>query len=525
MLLVFPLLLCLMTMPACRTQTPDATDYYAHIIEEENTRMHIYYMPGDILRLDSCVAYFSTCTHKQVLLGEALYLRGATNDYLNHFAEAVHDLKQAEYVLLGEDDSITRQLLGRVYYKLGSSMESGQLYQQALQYYHRALPLLMSPETDSLFVACALRDIGRLGADRQARLDTLRMARTYAEGCGEELLVNDIREYEMLYDSLCPVDSLLSLSKRILFRYNRRDEAAMITDYYLRNGETDSAARYISFLSVPDPTQRQWHASNRPYYLSRYLRQTGMPETAYDLLLQLYDSLLVSRSLTAGTEILAIAQHYDLSMQTTRAEQAEQAVRMRTMIIVTLAIIFMLITVVLVLLRIVRLRREQAMQAKRESERLQQEQRTEQLRMHFITQMNTSLQFIKARMHLTRAYNIRIARGADDALTEWLQQHGQPILLTTEESMHNLMQDTDKACSGVLSKLAATYPTLTPTDIQLLTLMLLDANDEDIAILLDCKKESIYQRRTRIRSHIREHDGSSVHDLHAWIQAFFRANV
>ena len=525
------LLLCcavpvLLPVSGCTGKAREAAadSYFAETLEEENARMHKQYVSGDISRIDSCIAWFSAgevTQYRRVMLGEAWYLRGASNDYLNRFAEAVNDLKEAERCLAGQSDSLAQHILGRVYYKLGSCLESGQLYDEALSYYRMALPLLCDNGTDSLFAACALRDIGRNKPDDEGRLDTLAMATIFARGTGDTLLMLDADEYRMLYDPACPVDSLLRLSKHILFTFGRRDEAATIVSYYLTHAEYDSVARYISFLDEPDATQRLWNARNRPYFLSRYLRAIGRADVAFDLLLPLYDAMFSNHSNAWGADMLSIIQQHDLSTQRSRAEKAEREVKAHIRGITALIVIVMLATTVILLLWRIYVRHGREERLQREKEWMEQREKAELLRQQFIAQMNVSLQFMKARMMFTRMYNQRVSHGTDDEVAAWLGRNGTTILLGTGEGMQQFVEEMNRVCNGVFTSLARDYPLLTPADIQFLTLTLLDADDEDMAILLDQKKASIYQRRTRVKNHI----AKDIRNLREWMVDYFGSHI
>lgn len=112
-------------------------------------------------------------------------------------------------------------------------------------------------------------------------------------------------------------------------------------------------------------------------------------------------------------------------------------------------------------------------------------------------QRDTVLMLLRGRLELTRAYRQAQAAGKTVRVERWL--------FDTEE--------IDRVLGGFFSSLRERYPQLTESDVQFLCFTLVDATDEDLAIILDQQKSSIYQRRNRVKLHL----GIEVTNLKEWL--------
>ena len=85
-----------------------------------------------------------------------------------------------------------------------------------------------------------------------------------------------------------------------------------------------------------------------------------------------------------------------------------------------------------------------------------------------------------------------------------------------KESLDELIASVDNALDGAISRLRADYPQLTESDMQFAILSIIGASDNDMSILLNVQKQTIYHRRQIVRKHI----DSGISDIDSWLQNY-----
>lgn len=103
--------------------------------------------------LDALALYFEDCGDESSA-GEAYYIQGA---YLNWRGE---NTRAMQYLKKAETHATSAIIRGMTYYKMGRISENEQLYDIALDNYHKALPHLEDAGLP-LYLASVYREIGR----------------------------------------------------------------------------------------------------------------------------------------------------------------------------------------------------------------------------------------------------------------------------------------------------------------------------------------------------------------------------
>ena len=85
-----------------------------------------------------------------------------------------------------------------------------------------------------------------------------------------------------------------------------------------------------------------------------------------------------------------------------------------------------------------------------------------------------------------------------------------------KESLDELIASVDNALDGAISRLRADYPRLTESDMQFAILSIIGASDNDMSILLNVQKQTIYHRRQIVRKHV---DGQ-IDDIDTWLRRY-----
>ena len=470
---------------------------------------------GVTLSVTSC-RFGGFDAQKRLSEGEEYYRLGTSSNQSSRYEESTTYLKHAEEVLLSiqpselvaEDWQRRNQLLGYTWFYMGNSCESDQLYNVAQGYYRKAIPLLKQG-SHTMYLACAYRDLARTIAisqgDRDSVLLNFRLAEQYAHAAQSELLVLDIQAYRY---QLCYPDSVeqrLAVCRRLAEEYGAHARHSEIVEILLAEHATDSAAYYLQRLQPKDSAYAYWFEQSYTYLRSKVLRQRGQSDTAYALLLDLYDRKIDELQRDAGARTYALALQYDVEREKQLAAEAQRERRWQQAVSVILVLLLVLSVVLTVVLWRYwhQRRREQtaAMQALREK---------------YVQQLQLALERLQQKVSLTREMEMQRMRGKEVEFPKWLQTYRDEQLTMSKESLNELVESVDKALDGAISRLRADYPQLTESDMQFAILSIIGATDNDMSILLNVQKQTIYHRRQIVRKHI----DATIDDIDAWLRAY-----
>ena len=463
---------------------------------------------GLIFCVQSC-HYESQNTQNRLQEAEELYRQGISSNISSQYESSTTYLKQAEEILVDLPQSAQRdQLLGLTWFRLGNTSESEMLYDIAQSYYRKAIPML-HPDSNAVYLACAYRDIARTmaiaGGEQDSVLWYFAQAERYARAANSPLLLLDIDAYRY---QLCYPDSVthrLAVCKQLAEEYSVPTRYSEIVELLLAQRATDSAAYYLEHLHPTDSAYAYWFEQSYAYLNSKILRQRGQSDTAYSVLLNLYDRKIDELQRDAGARTYALSLHYDVAREQQRAEEAQRERQWQRKI----SFVLVLLSAVLVLLLVVlwrywlHRRREQARQL-------------EALRDKYVQQLQLALERLQQKVNLTREIEMQRMRGNEVEFPKWLQTYRDEQLTMSKESLDALIASIDKALDGAISRLRSEYPDLTESDMQFAILSIIGATDNDMSIVLNVQKQTIYHRRQIVRKHV----NPDIDDIDAWLRKY-----
>lgn len=447
---------------------------------------------------------------------EEIYRQGTSSNSSSQYESSTVYLKQAEDELLSirqSDVSIQEwnrrnELLGLTWFHLGNTSESEMLYDIAQAYYRKAIPML-DPDSNTVYLACAYRDIARtiaiVGGEQDSVLWYFSQAEHYAEEAQNELLKLDIDAYRY---QLCYPDSIssrLAVCKRMAETYHIPTRYAEIVELFLVQHATDSAAYYLDQLQPTDSAYTYWFEQTYAYLHCQILQQQGKTAQAYDELLNLYDRKIEELQRDAGARTYALSLHYDVAREQQLAESERDKARGQR----TISVILILLLAVLVVLFVVIWRFWQ-------QRRREQASKLETLRDKYVQQLQLALDRLQQKVSLTREMELQRMRGNEVEFPKWLQTYRDEKLVMNKESLNELIVSIDKALDGAISRLRADYPELTESDMQFAILSIIGASDNDMSIVLNVQKQTIYHRRQIVRKHV----NPEINDIDVWLRKY-----
>lgn len=440
---------------------------------------------------------------------EELYRQGISSNNSSQYENSTAYLKQAEEVLLSLPQSAQRdQLLGLTWFHLGNTSESEMLYYIAQAYYRKAIPLL-DPDSNAIYLACAYRDVARTIAITDGGQDSalwyFSKAEEWAQAAQSELLILDIDAYRY---QLCYPDSVthrLAVCKQLAEEYNIPTRYSEIVELLLAQHATDSAAYYLERLQPTDSAYAYWFEQSYAYLNSKILRQRKQTDKAYSVLLDLYDRKIDELQRDAGARTYALSLHYDVARERLMTESE----RLKAQGQRTISVILILLLTVLVILFVVIWRYWQ-------QRRREQAGQLQALRDKYVQQLQLALERLQQKVNLTREIELQHMRGNEVEFPKWLQTYRDEQLTMNKESLDALIASIDKALDGAISRLRTEYPDLTESDMQFAILSIIGASDNDMSIVLNVQKQTIYHRRQIVRKHV----NPDIDDIDSWLRKY-----
>ena len=470
---------------------------------------------GLIFCVQSC-DFESQNAQNRLQEAEELYLQGTSSNSSSQYESSTAYLKQAEEILESiQPSAVSHQqlarrdeLLGLTWFHLGNTSESEMLYDIAQAYYRKAIPML-NPDSNAVYLACAYRDIARTiaitGGEQDSVLWYFAQADIFAAKANNTLLLLDIDAYRY---QLCFPDSVvhrLNVCKQLAEEYKVATRYSEIVELLLAQSATDSAAYYLARLQPTDSAYTYWFEQSYAYLNSKILRQRGQADSAYSVLLDLYDRKIEELQRDAGARTYALSLHYDVAREQQLAAEAQRERQWQR----TISVILILLLAVLIILFVVIWRYWQ-------QRRREQARQLEALRDKYVQQLQLALERLQQKVNLTREIEMQRMRGNEVEFPKWLQTYRDEQLTMSKESLDELIASIDKALDGAISRLRAEYPELTESDMQFAILSIIGASDNDMSIVLNVQKQTIYHRRQIVRKHV----NPDIDDIDAWLRKY-----
>ena len=438
--------------------------------------------------------------------GEAAYVLGATYDGQGSHYLAASALKQAENLLfsVAEEDSVPDVLLGMVCYKLGMTFESDWLYKEANDYYRRALPYL-SKTGYHLYIACTLRDIARTTKPDYERYsvemnDSIVRERDslFAEALKEASQLSDtvvyldILDYAISLRQERDTSALIGISRYMTNVLRQPRYAGELADYYLTRGKLDSARMCLD-LYAQDTLSQSWSRDRWHYLESRWLLKKNRPKEAYMMLEDLYENRQRQLVRDGQARTYTIARQYDVLKE----QEKNLLLTVRQQRLYMLVAVLSAAVVIAALLMLLYYQR-----SKRKEE--EQQTRIRMLDSELAARREALRRGLTERVELTRKMQLsEIMQGRrKDELPQWAQDFLEQNLLTSDEQWDEFVGEFNAASANLLERLKAVHGQLTKADLLIIALILTGLSIQDICVLLNQAKRTIWSRRQRIKSHL-----------------------
>ena len=471
---------------------------------------HVYITFLFVLTLSWSGCHFvGSDASKRLQEAEELYRQGISSNNSSQYESSTTYLKQAEEILLNIPQSARRnQLLGLTWFHLGNTSESDMLYDIAQAYYRKAIPML-DPDSNAIYLACAYRDVARTiaitGGEKDSALWYFIQADQYAAKANSSIMLLDIDAYRY---QLCYPDSVahrLAVCKQLAEDYNVPTRYSEIVELLLAQHATDSAAHYLERLKPSGTAYTYWFEQSYAYLNSKILRQRNQTDKAYSILLDLYDRKIDELQRDAGARTYALSLHYDVERERLMAESERLKAKGQR----TISVILILLLAVVIILFVVIWRYWQ-------QHRREQASQLQALRDKYVQQLQLALERLQQKVNLTREIELQHMRGNEVEFPKWLQTYRDEQLTMNKESLDELIASIDKALDGAISRLRTEYPDLTESDMQFAILSIIGASDNDMSIVLNVQKQTIYHRRQIVRKHV----NPDIDDIDSWLRKY-----
>ncbi|MBQ9706177.1 MAG: hypothetical protein IJV55_08350 [Paludibacteraceae bacterium] len=441
--------------------------------------------------------------------GEARYVQGAAWEKRGDSYLAAECFKEAEHLLDNADAPPV--LSGMVYYKLGMTFETDQLYEAAAEQYRKALPLLRQAGYP-LYTACCLRDLARTAPDSPERDSLFAQALREAQLLSDTLVYLDVLSYRSNYTGHKDTLALLGINRYMCNVLGNPRYAADLAEYCLDKGLTDSAIHYIRIFAT-DTAATAWSRERYDWLYSRWLLATGRTAEAYSLLAELYIHQYLRLAADGKARTYAIARRYDLLREQEKNLRLQLAQQRLWLVIGALLLLLLAATLGWRWMR----------QRHREQERTQQE-RIRALNAELRLRRESMRHALEQRVQLTRKMQLASLMQEKPLkdLPAWAQQYINANLFASPDQWAGFQVEFNAVSNDFLTRLAADYPALTRADLQITALIVLGLSIQDICILLNLTKRTVWSRRLRIKTHL----GLTESDhLDSWLLQRFNATL
>ena len=419
---------------------------------------------------------------------EAYYIIGAYANWTGDNTTAMRQLKEAERL------QPTGIIAGMTYYKMGRINEEEQLYEEAESYYSRAAEYI-TPTNLPLYQACVWRELGRMRSD-SSKNACFEKALGYARQTNDPILCLEI-QYAAAASSASADEKKESIriSRYLCDSMHMKRYAYDIVKYYLRSGQPDSARYYLDILAQ-DTTAKEWSNTQYTLWESQYLHALGRDRSAYLELLDLYNRTTARTEQQIRTQTYAIAQRYDNEAE--RAKNLQLELEKQHLYFSLAAIIALVLIAIIAAIIIWQKRHTRAL-----LEKAQTMQKMALMREELELRRETLKRVIEQRVSMNKSLQEAILHQQKDAeLPPWADEFIQLSTFTSPSQWNEFVEEFNACYEHVLSHLQEQYPGLKTVDINVISLIILGIDNADICLLLGLAKNTVWNRRNRIKQAI-----------------------
>ncbi len=289
--------------------------------------------------------------------------------------------------------------------------------------------------------------------------------------------------------------------------------ASCLTIYYLNRNNIDSAAYYLEIFK--QDTLNKYNTRReldlRDYLTGRYYQTLGNTDTSTIIFKQLYDDLFDAVDANEKTRTYTVSRKYDVEKE--RSERLQAELEKKSLMIVLIIIGASLVTLVLFFLVYgeKNKRKQDQLAAQNTLLRKEIEIKRESLRKGLLQRIELSKQVEIKRMNQAEQDENAIDMPA------WVRTFLSSQLLTSNKNTQVLQEEFNTVYHNMLTMLQADYPNITRADITMCVLITLQIPISDVCILMHLPKQTVWNRRNRIKEHI---GLGSNDDLERWLNNY-----
>ncbi len=494
------------------TTTYTETDKQLFLLYAEHLRLlqeGSKYQPENIDRLTD---YFrSHKLYKEA--GQAAFIQGRVHIIHNEEEQAMLFFKQAEE-FAEKDTLVSQYLLSELYYQMARCYRVEKLSLVAYSYCEKVLPLAY--QTRNYFLLSeTYKLMANIQADKQPIdhtpvqdiVNLYDSALTYYH-----LTPNRHRgNYHVISynraETIGDTAAIILHSRYLVDSINFLPNAIILTNYYLRKNQPDSARYYLNKFApdtLSDRRNTRWSKEQFTYY-DAYCNLLEFPhqEAAYSFK-KLYDNLTHELAESEQTRTYQVSRQYDVEKE--QRERLEVEVQKQGLTI--LLIIITASVCLLVLIFFIYRSNLQRKQEKQEAQIRLQEQRIESMNTDIRTKQENMRIVLLRRIEFTRRVQLERLRTSEkdqtlvEKLPQWAQTYFNEQLLNNEQTSQELRDEFNTIYYHVLDLLKIEYPRLTKADLLMIVLIILSIPLPDVSLLLAMPKQSIWNRRNFLKERL-----------------------
>ncbi len=456
----------------------------------------------------------------------AYYLLGRIHTLKNEEGEGMLQFKRAEELLLKEPN-LPKELLGELYYQMARCSGIAELLDETYFYSTKALPYAYETQTYRTLSECykLMANVlnNKSDFDSISSSDVVNFydsALYYYELTPNHHKGNfhiiSFNKADYMHDTL----GIFQHSKYLVDSLNFLPNAVFLIQHYIDVNNIDSALYYLKiFASDTTNTRRntRWSLKQYKYYDAYCTLLKGEEYESAILFKTLYEDLENELKATEKTRTYAVSRRYDVEKE--QRERLEVEVEKQQLWILLLIAIGGV--AVLLLIFFVYRENDHRKHAQLAAQNELQAQRIEALNNELTLKRDSLRQKLLQRIELTRQLHLQEMKTNENQVIEqlptWTQHFIESQLLLNEEISEALCKEFDALYYNMLSTLQREYPRFSQADKLMCVLIMLQIPITDVCVLLNVPKQTVWNRRNRIKEHIGLQNGVNIEE---WLSEY-----
>ncbi len=462
--------------------------------------------------------------------GHGHFLQGKIDLWHNKIEESMFHFKQAEeYLLLCEH--VPNRIMYNLYYQMATCSNVEYIKSVTYEYCEKMIPYA---QRDSNYRALSvayklmgnvLSGLSALPNESIPKQDIINLYDSslyYFRKLENYKYPEDI--YNIMYNRATVIDDTVTMyhcSKLLVDSFQFLPNAVPLIRHYVRNNQYDSARIYVDIFApdtLANMRNRNWSIKYYTYYNAVCLEAEKQYKESSKIFHTLYDNLTHEVASTERARVHTVSQKYDVEKEQRRnLELKVDKLQLRILLIIIGSGAILLLFVFL----IYRAKSKQK-QERLEAENALHAQHIAALNKEVAMKRESMLQTLLQRIELTQKFQLECMKADNNGtivtsqLPLWAQRFFEEQLLNSEDKSKLLKDEFNKIYYNMLVSLKADYPRLTKADLLMCVLITLHLSITDTCVLMSVPKQTVWNRRNRIKEHI----GLSDTDM---LEGFFDA--